>query len=84
MDWDGLEMACHRGHHEVVEILITKGQMDIDSRDNDGLTPLMISCLHGHLLVVKKLIEKGVNVNHPNQYAHEQQPKSYSPTSNPG
>jgi len=36
---------------------------DINKEDNDGVTPLFISCKEGHENVVKYLMEHGENIN---------------------
>ncbi len=35
----------------------------INSLNNDGLTPLMLACIAGHLTIVQFLIDKGADVN---------------------
>ncbi|MCC6005140.1 MAG: ankyrin repeat domain-containing protein [Thermofilum sp.] len=54
--------AAADGDAAKVKELLEKGA-DANARDRDGLTPLHYAAKHGHVNVVKLLIEKGVYVN---------------------
>ena len=51
-----------RGDPAAVEALLDRGA-DVDAKDIDGRTALMLAIQNGHLDVVKALIAKGADVN---------------------
>ncbi|KAL5510667.1 hypothetical protein EMCRGX_G006253, partial [Ephydatia muelleri] len=51
------------GDIATVRRLLTEGRMDVNVTDEDDQSPLFISCLNGHLDIVKTLIEAGANIN---------------------
>ena len=55
-------VACQRGHIRKVIKMIDSGEVDINFKLNDA-TPIYIAAENGHLNVVKKLIEKGADIN---------------------
>ena len=59
-----LETAAREGQLEAVKLLIAKGA-DIDKGNTIGSNPLIGACIGAHKEVLLYLIEKGANVNHP-------------------
>ena len=58
-----LHIACSKGHHDVVELLIDCGA-NPDSVTNNGRTPLIFACYFGHQSIVNVLLsECKVNAN---------------------
>ncbi|PNP75038.1 hypothetical protein FNYG_11620 [Fusarium nygamai] len=57
-----LLMAARKGHEAAVRLLLKKGT-DIESKDNNGRTPLLWAAASGHESIVKLLLEKGANVD---------------------
>ncbi|KAI9779486.1 MAG: Set3 complex subunit with deacetylase activity, meiotic-specific repressor of sporulation proteins [Peltula sp. TS41687] len=55
-----LQMACLRGHTEIVKVLIEHGA-DVECRNNEGDTPLIDAVENGFLEAVKLLLEAGAN-----------------------
>ena len=55
-----LHLACNKGHLEVVELLLDRG--DNLSIANNGWTPLNSACNKGQLEVVKLLLDQGSNL----------------------
>ena len=55
-------MAAEDGHLEVVKFLIDVG-IDINGKNNEGYTSLMLAAIFNHLNIVKFLIKGGVNIN---------------------
>eukprot|EP00042_Codosiga_hollandica_P052024 m.653224 g.653224 ORF g.653224 m.653224 type:complete len:100 (+) comp58402_c0_seq22:1201-1500(+) len=49
------------GGFTVAQWLVSQGASILQA-DKDGLTPLYVACLHGHLEVVKWLIRQGASV----------------------
>jgi ankyrin repeat protein len=50
----------------VVKLLVQAGKVDVNSKDNDGRTPLSLAAREGHEAVVKLLVETGkVDVSSP-------------------
>ncbi|KAF3006335.1 hypothetical protein E8E14_003571 [Neopestalotiopsis sp. 37M] len=63
-----LALAAENGHVEVVEMLLETGEVDINSEDQDGQTPLDLSAKRGHEKVVMMLMETGsVDINRKNR-----------------
>ena len=56
-----LHFASSYNHLNVVEYLIEKQKVNIDSQNKDGLTPLIIASEKGILSIVKCHCEKGTN-----------------------
>jgi ankyrin repeat protein len=59
-----LHYAAGRGYEEVLALLLRKGT-HASSRDHQGMTPLLWVCVHGHLGMVKMLVQhmKGQGLN---------------------
>ena len=47
------------GYEAVVRLLLDTGEVDADSRDKDGLTPLWWATESGYDVVVKRLLDTG-------------------------
>ncbi|XP_002737915.1 fibronectin type 3 and ankyrin repeat domains protein 1-like [Saccoglossus kowalevskii] len=66
--WSPLMRACTLGGNtEVAKTLINAGA-NVNTKDNDGKTPLMIAALNGHLSLVELLIQKGADVHVKNEF----------------
>lgn len=59
---DQLFSACNEGNTELVRVLISKGAK-VNSKNNEGQTPLFCAILRNDLESAKLLIEKGADVN---------------------
>ncbi|KAK3935766.1 hypothetical protein QBC46DRAFT_461901 [Diplogelasinospora grovesii] len=65
-DLTPLSYAAGTGYEAVVKLLLDSGEVDTDSRDEHGWTPLSLAAMygHGHEAVVKLLLDSGkVDVN---------------------
>ena len=59
-----MSLAAGNGHEALVKQLLDTKQVDVDSKDNDGRTPLSWAALHGQEATVKQLIDtKQVDVD---------------------
>ena len=62
-----LHSAAESGHVEIVSKLLAVGakkhQHYVNARNNSGTTPLMITCLNGHVNVATYLGEHGANIH---------------------
>ena len=62
-----LHYAAERGHVEVVSQLLAVGAKEnpdyVNARDDDGSTPLMVTCYNGHVNVATYLVEHGANIH---------------------
>ncbi|KAF8535579.1 ankyrin repeat-containing domain protein [Trichophaea hybrida] len=59
-----VRFACYYGLYTVVQKLLQQSDLEVDSRDMLGQTPLFIAAKKGHEAVVKILLEReDVNVN---------------------
>lgn len=57
-----LHYACKTGSLKSLKILIDQGNVDIDFQDDiEKWTPLMISCINGHIECIEYLLKKGAN-----------------------
>ena len=54
--------AVESGDFQVVSKIL-RSDVDIDARNADGLTPLMIAVEVGHVEIVRELLSKGADVN---------------------
>lgn len=57
-----LLMAAKRGNNVAIEILL-EARANINTRDKDGFTPLMLAIINCNDQTAKKLIEKGADLN---------------------
>ncbi|KAG8178985.1 hypothetical protein JTE90_012498 [Oedothorax gibbosus] len=58
-----LEMAIAHNQFQVVKILLNQGNINVNKKGNDELTPLHIAAQKGCLEITKLLIENGANIN---------------------
>ncbi len=61
-----LNIACYRGHTEIVEALIEAGADSNKANPSNGVAPLFAACLNGHTEIVEALIEAGADLNKVN------------------
>jgi hypothetical protein len=61
-DDKALFLAVWMGYKSIVDAMLKRG-IDVNIRDTDGMTPLMIAAEAGHTDVVESLINKGADVN---------------------
>ena len=54
-------MGCKNGHEAVVKLLLEKGA-ELETKYNNGRTPLSWAARNGHEAVVKLLLEKGAEL----------------------
>ncbi|XP_022777993.1 ankyrin repeat and EF-hand domain-containing protein 1-like, partial [Stylophora pistillata] len=59
--WNMLHFAAEGGDTDVIDLIRTH-LPDIESKETNGNTPLMVAALKGKLHAVKRLLEKGANV----------------------
>ena len=58
-----MHLGSLNGHVEVVETLINAGA-EVEAKDEDNDTALILAVYEGHLPVVKALLANNANVNH--------------------
>ena len=61
MERTALHKAAHRGHKDIVQILVEKGA-SIEAMDNGNKTPLHLAVRNGHTDTVDLLLMKGASV----------------------
>jgi ankyrin repeat protein len=61
-----LHFAAVKGHKEIVEPLIAKGE-DVNAKREDGVIPLHFAAMKGHKEIAELLIAKGEDVNAKNK-----------------
>ena len=68
-DWTALHMACHLGHADIVELLLSHfPNIDPNIGDNSNRTPLLLACQGGHIKVAKILVDDDrVDINRPDE-----------------
>jgi ankyrin repeat protein len=50
-----LSTAATHGHKDIVELLLKRDDVDPNSKDNFGRTPLQMAAMFGHNAIVKLL-----------------------------
>ncbi len=56
-----LHLAVQGGHEGVLALLLRRSSLDANSKDKDGLSPLMKAASCGHDKIVQMLLDKGVD-----------------------
>jgi ankyrin repeat protein len=56
---NALQAASVNGYEAVVKILLDTGEVEVDSRNNHGETPLILAVKNGHEVIVRMLLETG-------------------------
>jgi ankyrin repeat protein len=51
-----LMLACGRGHVEIVELILSHSNVDINTQNKNGATALILASQNGHDAVVKLLL----------------------------
>jgi len=66
--WSNLDRSSKIGHLPIVQYLIMKNAAvaNVNQRNNDGESPLLVSSRKGHLRVVKYLVDHRADVNQLN------------------
>jgi hypothetical protein len=59
-----LHCASAAGDVEIVRVLTSKLNADVNARTEDGRTPLLLASCNGHADVAAELLERGANPNH--------------------
>ena len=54
-----MALAAKGGNDSVVKVLLATGEVDIESRDNDGHTPVALAAKGGNDSVVKLFLATG-------------------------
>ncbi|KAF2142472.1 uncharacterized protein K452DRAFT_270140 [Aplosporella prunicola CBS 121167] len=58
-----LHYACMHGHVGMIQDLVAVAPDTIDSKDQDGFTPLIHGIVHNHLEVVKSLLQNNARID---------------------
>uniref|UniRef100_A0A2K6GI41 Euchromatic histone lysine methyltransferase 1 n=1 Tax=Propithecus coquereli TaxID=379532 RepID=A0A2K6GI41_PROCO len=58
-----LHLAAKKGHYDVVQYLLSNGQMDVNCQDDGGWTPMIWATEYKHVDLVKLLLSKGSDIN---------------------
>jgi ankyrin repeat protein len=59
-----LHMACARGHHAVVAVLLKAGaKLDSVADDGRNLAPIHVAAVRGHAYIVQQLLSAKANIN---------------------
>ena len=53
--------VCKRGDLDIVRAMVERTQVDLEEKDDQGETPLLMAAFYGHLRVVKYLNEHGAD-----------------------
>jgi len=58
-----LHVAAFIGSYAVVDILLNHPQIDVDAKDNSGMTALQVASSFGFLDIVRRLLTAGADPN---------------------
>jgi ankyrin repeat protein len=58
-----LLLALRDGSPQVAEVLLASPRLQVDATNSAGETPLMMAALRGELVWVKRLVERGAQIN---------------------
>ncbi|XP_029418418.1 histone-lysine N-methyltransferase EHMT1 isoform X6 [Nannospalax galili] len=58
-----LHLAAKKGHYDVVQYLLSNGQMDVNCQDDGGWTPMIWATEYKHVELVKLLLSRGSDIN---------------------
>ena len=61
--YTALWQAAWYGHAEIVKLLLTEGNAEVDKPSNSGTTPLYIAAKEGRTEIVKLLLRGGADAN---------------------
>lgn len=61
----GLVLALRAGSLKVADFLLTQPSVDVEARNPQGESPLMMAALKGHFAQAQRLIERRAEVNKP-------------------
>lgn len=61
--WNALHHAAHGGNERFINLLLDKTEVDINSRDKSGATPLHHACANEKRLAIAALISRGADIN---------------------
>ena len=53
------------GHLEVVKLLLTHPDINVNLKTEDGLTPFSLGCLNGHVSVIRVITEAALHCGKP-------------------
>ncbi|XP_056371565.1 histone-lysine N-methyltransferase EHMT2-like [Oenanthe melanoleuca] len=63
-----LHHAAKNGNLEMVELLLSTGQVDVNAQDNGGWTPIIWAAEHKHIEVIRRLLTRGADVTLTNNH----------------
>ena len=58
-----LHYACLKGHNEVIRLLVASNPETVDTKDQDGFTPLIHAIVNAQLACVQTLLQSGALVD---------------------
>ena len=53
---DAFFYACKNDNVDAIDILVSTKKIDIEAKDDEGITPLMVACSHGSVKAIKRLL----------------------------
>ncbi|KAL4797846.1 ankyrin repeat-containing domain protein [Aspergillus venezuelensis] len=59
-----MHIAAQKGHDRLLHVFLEQGNMDPNSSDSDGRTPLFYAAIGGHTSAVRLLLSNGSRVSH--------------------
>ena len=62
-DYSALGLASLKGYHDIVQLLLRHGGSDLEARNTNGATPLLLAAGASHSDIVDVLLENGASVD---------------------
>lgn len=57
-----LLVACARGNLDFVNLMLANPTLDINKSDKNGVNAFFMAAYHGHIPIMRRLMEKGINM----------------------
>ena len=57
-----LQVACAKGDLEFINLMLSNRDIDVNKKDKNGVNSYFMAGYHGHISVMRRLMEKGADI----------------------